>query len=196
VANVAPIFYNNINMKITFTFSRQYENAVNHADNILTYEKTNVLISQLDAFWSKMGPDIEKMYLELSGLHFISSEIQCYINSQFSISDPFSIRAEDINDMKNNIIHELVHVLLIQNEAVSNVFKNKWNFYYKTHYQSETPLTRTHIPIHAIHYLIAKKYMPDQINRIKSYTQHPDYLRSWQIVDNETPEIIVTKIFR
>lgn len=100
--------------------------------------------------------------------------------------------------MFDNLIHELIHVLLTANYKSSEMFKERWDtFYSRTLDQGFSRTTASHIPVHALHYLVSKKYFGEQgIERIMNYSERPEYTQSWNEVQKRTPEKIISELFR
>ena len=65
-----------------------------------------------------------------------------------------------------------------------------WQAFQKE-FAAEIPLVRIHILVHAIHLLVAEQLFPKRIKAIRSYTDDPAYVRSWQIVDERGAAEIV-----
>lgn len=168
-------------MDIRFIFSPQYENVLNpdgkNSREALAYPR----ISALKKFWSTTGEDIEFAFMKATQLSFEPDAIKCYLNSKASLSDPLSLRIENITDMRDNLIHELAHVILTQN----NIGKTKGWKKLQEDFKDESPITRTHILVHAIHLIITKQLFPRRKKAIENYSIHPAYKRSWEIVNEE-----------
>jgi hypothetical protein len=88
------------------------------------------------------------------------------------------LKAEEMEDMQNNLIHELIHVLLTQNKIGTT---EKWKSVMEK-YKNEPQLTKVHIVIHKIHHELARAVFPERIESIKNYSVMPEYVKSWHIV--------------
>lgn len=138
----------------------------------------------MSEFWKENGEAIEQTVIEITGLSFVENSIKCYLNTQFSISDPLSLKIENIEDMKDNLIHELIHVLFTQNEFGKT---EKWQNLMEM-YKNEEGLTKVHIPVQRIHYLITKKLFPTRLTAIVEYTRHSAYIKAWNLIKD--PHIV------
>lgn len=129
---------------------------------------------------------------EVSGLRFDrafkSKPIPVLLGNE-SKSNPLTVKWEAPLDMADNLVHELIHVLFTQNYK-RKAFKKKWDTYMKD-LEDEPWKTRCHVAVHAVHLLYAKKVNSKRIKRIRTYSQHPDYLRSWYLVDMFGAQFIV-----
>lgn len=176
-------------MKINFKYSEQHNSSLEGSFDIPNSRITEA-IQYMEKFWSSKGDDIESSLNDILNLKFTKDDIDCYITSSASFSDPLSLKVEKNKDMEDNLIHELIHVLLTQNYPH---IKDKWDTLmgeYEEYHQS----TKSHIPVHAIHYMLCKKLYPDRIPKIISYSDHPDYVVSWNVVLEEEPESIVSRL--
>jgi hypothetical protein len=176
-------------MKINFIYSNQYERSISNTD-FWNKDLVAQQIKVLERYWKLYGHKVEKALKDVTGLKFKTKEIKCYLNSQFSISDPLSIKMQlDFDDLKETFVHELIHVLLTDNYV--GVSKKKWDSFYKGKYQNETSLCRSHIAVHAIHLLVNRMLNPKREQMLITATKQEDYKRSWDIVFRDGPENIV-----
>lgn len=166
-------------MKIDFKFTNQYEYTLN-PDSKVSDRIVSRAINAMEQFWSDNSGKIQFALREITGLSFDNKTIPCYLNSKTSLSDPLSIKIEKVGDMQDNLVHELIHILLTQNyEKV--VFKKKWDFFWES-FKDEVPSCRSHIMVHAIHFLVLSRIKPSRLKRIVEYSKHKSYVRSWKIV--------------
>ena len=178
-------------MNIQFKFSKPYEKTLNPKADPSTYREIEEKLEVMTTFWNTEGGKIEKTFKEVTGLEFTDEIIPCYLNSQASLSDPLSLRVVDILDMKDNLIHEFCHVFFRQNH--SKISKG-WEAMFSV-YSNEPFLTKVHIGVHALHYLVVEKLMPERLSNIVNYSKKPTYVKAWEIVKKETPQKIVDLIF-
>lgn len=129
-----------------------------------------------------MDKNILKTIEDVTGLKFGKKPISVILGDE-SRSSPLTVKVEDPDDMIDNLIHELIHVIFTRN--YKGKFKKKWNSLMDTYvgFNKLNPVTARHIPVHAVHYLVTKKIRPHRIKNIKSYSEHPDYIKSWKIVE-------------
>ncbi len=139
--------------------------------------------------WEKEGGKIIKTLESVLGLK-LPKKLTVYVNTEASFSEPLAIKIEkDIDDNIDNLTHELIHVILTHN---FKKIEKKWITLMQK-YEKEKPLTRRHIPIHAIHLKVAGQlgFGKDRIDRIKTYSKNPAYLQSWKIVNKESADRII-----
>lgn len=175
-------------MKINFKFSGIYERVLNPEVNMPGDILVRQKLKMLEKFWQKKGQDIEKKIKEVTHLSF-KKDLDCYINSKLSISDPLSLKILPNQVMKDNLIHELCHIILTQNEYGKTA---KGKRFFKD-FQKENFVTRIHILIHSMHYLIAKTTL--ERKRISGYSKKPEYVKAWKIALKLNPENLIKKYF-
>ena len=165
-------------MDIKFTFSIPYQKSLSDKEVVFPTE----ILEQMDAFWKENKEIIQSGLEQITGLQFNPEKITCYLNTEFSISDPFSLRIEDIEDMKDNLIHELIHILMTQNEfSKSKRWKDLMDYY-----KDESPATKVHIIVHRVHYILYHtRLRRDRIQNITGYSERDAYVRAWQIAVDE-----------
>ena len=144
--------------------------------------------------WEKIS---KKVLIEISvssRLKWKEKRIKCYVVGK---CDPFSEPLTIHVFMKKSLfidvlIHELIHQIFIQNmDTIDTYFSNM-----NKKYPKESITTRIHIPLHAIHKNIyLKLFNQERLNRdIAFCKRHPDYRRSWEIVENEGYENIIKNL--
>lgn len=180
-------------MKIHFIFSHQYENVLSRGRSAVSTRTIFSKKKSLDFFWKSNKANIVNCLKKITGLSFTQKEISCYLNSIISLSDPLTLKIEHLSDMKDNLVHELIHVLFTQNYYNNMLFRKKWDQYMKI-YSSESRLTQSHVAVHATHLLITKTLFPRRLRFIQKYSHQIDYLKSWSIVKEEGSENIVKLI--
>jgi hypothetical protein len=181
-------------MKINFKYRHVYELNLNPKADLMSWDLIENRKTMLESFWKTKGRIIEKTFKEVTGLSFNRKEIDCYLNSSVSFSEPLTIKIKyrDEKDIQNTLVHELVHVILMANEPV---FIDNWKAMYKK-FKKESPTTKVHIAVHAIHFLIAEKIFPDRLSRIVDFATDKHYVRSWDIVKKVGAQKIVDSIFK
>lgn len=183
-------------MNIKFKFSLPYEKALmlikpklEVVDSFRDAKKHLIKsrIRALERFWATGA--VEIALNKITSLKF-KENVVCYLNSARNMSDPLSIKIEDLKDMQDNLIHELIHVLLTQN----NIGKKKGWKKIQDKYKNENQVTRRHILIHAIHELVTKEIRPSRLERIQKYSKNPYYINSWKIVKKEGAENLIKNL--
>ncbi len=96
--------------------------------------------------------------------------------------------------MRDNLIHELIHVILLQNPSINKRWR-KYDASIRAKYPDSSPTTITHVAIHAIHLLVAQKVTPRRILHIKTYSMMADYIRAWSIVEEMGADTIIKLLF-
>lgn len=177
-------------MKINFIFSPQYQDVLGHEREYLA-SQVNDAVEHMRLFWDAQGEKIEQSFKKHIGLSFTQNEIPCYLNFEVSISDPLSLEiTPDKERMENNLIHELCHVLFTYNFGTNDEFCNKWMEYYKA--SDEPRLTKSHIPVHALHFLVSKDIFPERDVTYDSVK--PEYKASWDFVLKQSPEKVLESL--
>ena len=166
-------------MKIKFIYSSLYEQRISGKKPAVPFDIAQTKLKKLDVYWKRHGKRIEQALYKVVGLKF-KEDMICYINSQQTFSEPLSIDVSyEFEDIRDNLIHELIHVLLTQNISIMQKAMSSFHDEYKQYNFT----TRVHIIIHAIHSKIADLIMPDRQSAIKNFSKHTDYVESWKIVD-------------
>lgn len=161
-------------MDIKFKFTSQFQTSLSNKEVIFPVEE----IKGLNNFWLTFGSKVEEAFKEVTGLSFLEKIIPCYLNSEFSVSDPLCLKIEKIDDMIDNLIHELIHVILTQNKIGET---EKWKNLMEQ-FKEEVPLTKVHVIIHAIHQKVYEKLgFTERINVIQNNSVKPPYIRAWEI---------------
>ena len=109
-------------MKVNFFYSEPYDRMLTDMlGNSFPNEQPMIIKKyqkNLESYWKKEEDKIIKEIEKISNLKF-KSNVDCYIvNDMFydAISNPFTIRIEkDFGRMKSILIHELIHILFVQN---------------------------------------------------------------------------------
>ena len=161
-----------------------------------SYKEIKTYIKKIKPIWKKQENKVLKELSELTNLEWKEKEIKCYITGRaFPFSDPLTMRIyKNKNFFIDCLIHELIHVLFIQNTKETNPY---FAYIITKKYKNEKFNTRIHIPVHAIHKYIFLKFFTEK--RLKTEIDFckysPEYKRSWEIVNSEGYENII-KEFR
>lgn len=183
-----PLFYF---MKIEFIYSNLYEENLNPIKERVALNVAAAAKKAMETYWNMHGEKIEGYLRSLTGLKFREEKIQCFLNSQASFSCPLSLKIEDHEDMRANLVHELIHVLMTQNY---DLIKKKIEKFHDD-YSGYNFVTRIHVLVHAIHIILQQKIHPLMTERTMNYSVDQDYKKSWDIVRNEGADSIVTRVF-
>ena len=111
-------------MKVNFFYSEPYDRMLTDMLGNPFPNEQPIIIKKyqknLESYWKKEENKIIKEIEKISNLK-CKSNANCYIvNNMFydAISNPFTIRIEkDFGRMKSILIHELIHILFVQNSS-------------------------------------------------------------------------------
>lgn len=165
--------------------------------NYPSKNKINRIIKELDIFWNKKGNKILKKISEITNLDWNILELRCNIvGIQRPISEPLIIgiyHLKNFEEIIDVLIHELIHIIQTENKELLR----DWSKYVGENYHNEKFNTQAHISINSIQWVLYKKMsLEGRIEKIISRDSgDKEYLRSWEIIRNETPEKLV-RIFR
>ena len=168
-------------MKIDFIFSQPFNKALSIQEPVFPLKEIQIM----ELFWKSEGKKIEKTLKQITGYSFTEKTVKCYLNPIFCVSDPLSLKIENVLDMENNLVHELIHVLLTQNE----VGKTKgWKKLMKE-YNYLPPVVKVHIAVHRIHYILCNKLYQNRLDSVIKYSKKPLYMKAWHYVLNDWQKI-------
>lgn len=170
----AEIFPPLIFVQIKFTYSKQNSKAL----SAYCFDALHKSLKEMHVFWLKYAKVIEKELKIITGLSFQKKKIVCRLNFKRSLSNPLSLKVENIDDMKDNLIHELIHTLFTQN--YKGKFKKIWDDFWQSH--KDNSLVKSHIAVHAVHYKFSQKLFPNRTKNIIDYSTDLNYKKSWAIV--------------
>ena len=191
-----------IRFRYSEVFDRGYRKNI-HTGKMLEEEgkeypserKIESYIKKVEKVWKKQEKEILQEIANITKFEWKEKEIICYIiGAGRSFSDPLTIKVfDDERDFIDTLVHELIHNFFGQNKEKYD----RWKKYRAKKYKAENPATITHIVLHALHYkiyqkLFSEKRIKEEIRRIKERKMQ-DYLRSWEIVEQETPDAIIKK---
>ncbi len=110
-------------MKINFKYSIPYDEMLSSMKGEELSSSQNMIaknyIKELNQFWEKESLGVFNAIEKISGLKF-KKNVDCYIVSDMAfeaISHPFTLKmCLDFKRLKGILIHELLHVLFVQND--------------------------------------------------------------------------------
>ena len=147
-------------------------------------EETLRYIKKIEPLWRKYESQVLKELAKVTGLSWKEKSITAYVvGSCRPFSDPLTLRVmKDTNAFIDTLIHESIHQLFIQ-EGNIKTWKKGWGYTYRK-YKKESETTRIHIPLHAIHEHIFRKFFDEKRlqSELNSVADSPDYKRTWEIV--------------
>ena len=133
-------------MKINFEYSQVYDELLTHMAhnqyNNKQFLEMQTSTLEFEKYWKKTENKIIKEIQKVSGLKF-NKESKCFIVKHLgfrAISYPLTIRfTKDFKYLTAVLIHELIHVLLMNNKKTLNLVKKKFN--------DEENDTKIHFPV-------------------------------------------------
>lgn len=123
-------------MKINFEYSSVYDELLTHMTNN-QYNNKQFLEMQsyaleFEKYWGKNENKIIKEIQKVSGLKF-NQNVKCFIVKHLgfrAISYPLTIKfIKDFKYLTAVLIHELIHILFMNNEKILNLVKKKFSYY-------------------------------------------------------------------
>jgi 2-hydroxy-3-keto-5-methylthiopentenyl-1-phosphate phosphatase len=99
---------------------------------------------------------------------------------------------EKVEDFRDTLIHELIHQIQIQNNL------KEWAKYIYKQNKNEHITTKNHLLLDAfLSKIIEKLYNKKGLNRIiKRDSKQLEYKRAWEIVEEESPDVILNKFYK
>ena len=157
--------------------------------NATTLKNNRNYAKMLQRRWNKIEKKVMKALSEVSGLKWQEAVISCYILEGIrSFSNPMTMRfPKTWKYEKYDMLHELVHLLDIQNPNAIDVKKLRMQF------GGELVSVVNHIAIHAIIKLVFLRLFgtAETYDYIKRMSEKRGEGRSWQIVENYGAERII-----
>ena len=169
-------------MKINFRYSTPYDEMLSimsgeelsHSQALIAKE----YLEKVNEYWEKEGKKISKEIEKVSGLKF-NKDVEGFVVSEMAfeaISHPFTIKmCNDFNKLRGVLVHELLHVLLVQNEVkvlnVVNQLKGDNNF-------------KVHFPV----LLCERKILENLYGNFKIEKRVEDLDEIWKEVNKVYPE--------
>ncbi len=191
--------------KIDFKYSYLYDELYRSSTDLNKILKRNgkkyppaieiiEFMNKLEIVWGNEGNKILTKISRLSGIKWKTPNISCYIvGACRPMSDPLTIKVcNDITHAVDVLTHELIHCLQI---GINDKKWAKWEKYLDSKYPRENKNTKDHLFLNAVHMALyldffgADRLIRDMWNSNVSV----DYKRSWQIVEREGPDKIVSK---
>ncbi len=191
--------------KVIFTYSWIYDENLREWMKIyphmkkwptLSYEKVISFMKKMEKKWRKDEKKVLSELSKVSGLKWKMKSVKCYVvNKSVPFSDPLTMPVRRPDRFIDTLAHEMIHQLFIQEGNMDRARKS-WDYIFDK-YKKESRTTKIHIPLHAIHEAIFRKFYPKKRleNEIRLMGSHKDYQRSWEIVQKEGYQNII-KEFR
>ena len=171
-------------MKLNFQYSQVYDELFNYMsrnsfDNSQILELEAFTIQLSNHFKDKQNKIIKEIE-KVSGLKF-SINVKCFIVKHLgyrAISDPFTVKMnKDINYLTAVIIHELVHILLRDNQTMLKLVNKKF-----AHEENDFKI---HFPVLLIERKVIENLFGEKFfNKIRKKDDHnPDLAFEWSEVN-------------
>ncbi len=154
-------------------------------------------IGELKELWEKWGNEIITELNQVTKLEWMDASIRCYVTHGIpvSFSHPLTLKVNEIDVMFDVLVHELIHRLL-NNPDHPEKFKQAKHKFIKE-YENESRTTKVHILLHTLHsHILMKFFDQNRLKRATEFVKNPDYVRSWEIVNNLGYENIIKQVFR
>ncbi len=175
--------------KIIFRHSHSYDiiyKDIARIKNYPTDKEVIEYIKNIKIIWNKINFKILKELENITKLKFQDPKIVCYVvGKAIPISDPLTIPIyrQEYNYFIDTLIHELIHILFTQEKNLNRV-KKSWRYIFSK-YKNETFDTKIHIPLHAVHTHVYRKFFSmERLEHdiVELFNLHA-YRRSWEIVN-------------
>lgn len=182
--------------KIVFKASRPYLEVLQGAwlkeypnEKHPSYDEVSDCRDEIEPFWNLRKGETLEILTFITALKWKRTEIPCYLigRHRASWSDPLTISVTAYREMGDQyflrvLTHELIHCLFSDNERL---FGEGWiSIYLDRKYGKENRATKIHILVHAVHAMLHCDYLHGDIKEVK-IAKHPDYLKSWEIIERE-----------
>lgn len=168
-------------MKINFRYSRPYDEMLTLMSGLEYDEFQEVsvkkYIDELNSFWKEDGKKIIDEIERVSGLKF-KADLECYVvkNMRYAaFSHPLTLRLDESGNIKATMIHELTHILLVQNSSKIVKLINK-------KFKEESRL-KIHLPVLLIFKnVVGNLYGKEYLERSFDMERDGELEKIWKIV--------------
>ena len=171
-------------MKLNFNYSQVYDELLsymsrNNFDNKQIIELETFCI-ELSKYWDNLNNKIVKEIEKVSSLKF-KSNVDCFVVKHLgyrAISDPFTVKVhKDFNYLTGVIIHELIHILIRDNEKIIKLVNNK--------FKHEENDFKIHFPVLIIQKKVIENLFGEKFfnNIMKKDDHNPDLAYEWDQVN-------------
>ena len=168
-------------MKLNFQYSQVYDELLtymsrNNFDNKQVLELETFAIQLSNNFKDKQSKIVKEIE-RVSRLKF-SNNVNCFIVKHLgyrAISDPFTVKMnKDFNYLTGVLIHELIHILLKDNQNVLKLVNNK--------FRHEENDFKIHFPVLLIERKVIENLFGEKffIKVMKKDDHNPDLAFEWQ----------------
>jgi len=163
----------------------------------LSYKVIEKYIAKVEKLWRKDEVKVLTELSKISVLKWKTKHIICYVvNEAIPFSDPLtvSVYLDSPDFFVDVLVHELIHQLYLQPGNLRSA-KKLWAHINKK-YANVSYATRIHIPLHAMHEHIYRKFFNEK--RLKRDIRFaskflPAYKQAWQIVEKEGYKNIIAE---
>ena len=171
-------------MKLNFQYSQIYDELFSYMSRndfnnkqILELETFTI---QLSNYWGRINNKVLKEIEKVSDLKF-NNNVNCFVVKHLgyrAISEPFTIKMyKDFNYLTGVIIHELVHILLRDNQKILKIVNEK--------FVHEGNDFKIHFPVLLIERKVIENLFGNKFfnNIMKKDDHNPDLAFEWQEVN-------------
>ncbi len=171
-----------------------YQNQIGPYPTKETLENYLEIIKPL---WDKVKTEVLTEMAQVTGMNWEEDKIICYlIGYGKPFSDPLTMPAhKDRPDyFIDTLIHELIHQLF-SGPQNRQKFLKYWDILDKK-FPNQSPTTKSHIPIHAVHtHIYLTVFDETRLKRDQEVLKDlDDYRKSWQIVEQEGYQNIINQL--
>ena len=160
-----------------------------------SFKKILSYTEKIERLWRKDEKKVLQEIAKITHLKWRSKSIDCYVVGRcrpFSYPLTMPIYEKHPDLFIDVLIHELIHNILTQNrEKIKRAFE-----YINKKYKKETPRTKNHIYVHAIHnHIYLKFYNKNRLKRDIGFSKL-DFQKSWAIIQKEVYKNIINEFVK
>jgi len=162
-------------------------------------KEVDFIVSEYKKAWSAVEKKVLESIQDITKLSFKNALIDVHVvrrtNRSFSRPPVFDIR-KNPSDFCDELIHELIHIILQQNNSIVSWGVLEW---LNEKFSEETDCTRNHLYVHAILKILyldvleEPKRLERNLARSKKHSTN-EYTRAWDIVDSVGEKEIIMMI--
>jgi hypothetical protein len=186
--------------KLEFRRSWIYDVTLQHSRNKKakqpSYKEFKTAMSKLQKEWEKVGPKVLAEMSKVLKLKWHQRTTTCYVSWGIrAFSDPLTINLnKKVSSMIDVIVHEMVHRLLSEDENIP-IMIGSWKRM-MTKYNKYAPVTRGHIPVHAVHeHLFRKMFSVKRLNEEIEWAKKSKlYTEAWDVVKRDGYKNIIDEL--
>jgi hypothetical protein len=137
-------------------------------------------VAHYQMIWREFGATIVTAAKKITGLEFPMSSIKATVHNGHSKSHPLTLQATTNRQRsRGDLVHELMHILLVDNNIHSDVIADDGNHGERVHKLLDLILYDVYVEVYG------HTFARDQVALEKS--QNSDYKEAWEWTLNMTP---------